>query len=207
VQGDNPAPNYATFSFRNSAKTSVTGIHFIDCIFLNGASKDSTDMDKVSAINRPGPSEYFVDWTLTLRVADSHGRSVPGATVVISEALGRHAFKGTTDAAGTLTAVLTEFRRFNTTVGVTKEMRTPHNVTITHDGCAPNTVSLLMAETTEHKVELTCHEPQPEVVDFGSPLTTQVTRYQQYSYQAKYLGWLSYESRSHFFHRFINSCW
>jgi hypothetical protein len=156
AKGNNPAANYATFSFRNAGTVPVTGIRFIDCAFLNGATKDTTDMQPVNAQNWPGPSEYFIEWTLVLAVADNKGNTVPGAGVLITDARGARVVKGSTDATGTFSAVLTEFRKFNTPSGVTREMNTPHVITISHDGCATSTFPLTIAGTTRHNVELNC---------------------------------------------------
>lgn len=159
IKGENPAHNYATLSFRNSVKNAVAGIRLIDCVFLNGASKDSTNMQQISSGNWPGADEYFIDWTLTLFTARNEG-PLGGATVTIIDALGRKVFEGTTDAQGRLATVLTEFRRFNTPDGVTKEMHTPHSITIKHEGCSPTSQSAEIHSVTELRVTLECPDPK-----------------------------------------------
>ena len=156
VKGDNPAPNYATFSFRNGGKTAVQGIRFIDCKFLGGASKDATDMQAINDKNWPGPSEYFIEWTLTFRVTNEKGSAIRGASVMIADLQQVQVAKGLTDAHGVFSAVLTEFRRFNTVAGVTKELHTPHTVQISRDGCSPSSFSVAIESPIERSLVLRC---------------------------------------------------
>lgn len=157
VKGDNPAPNYATFSFRNAGATPVTGIRFIDSTFLAGASKDSTDMQPINEKNWPGPSEYFIQWTLTVEARGDAGSAIPGAGVLIYDSQHIPVAHGITDAKGVFSTVLTEFRRFNTKTGVIKELHTPHTVQIARDGCTSTSFSLAMNHPTERTVVLSCH--------------------------------------------------
>jgi hypothetical protein len=156
VKGENPAPNYATFSFRNAGNVDVSDIRFIDCSFLNGASKESSDMQSVNANNWPGPSEYFIEWTLTVAVKDNEGNNVSDASIVISDARNIQVFKGTTRANGMLSTVLTEFRRYNTFGGVFTEMRTPHLLTVGRNGCSTDRFSLSITGKTHFAAKLNC---------------------------------------------------
>jgi len=88
-----------------------------------------------------GPSEYFIQWTYTLTVVNGSNVARPGLSVTINDKNGNQVSSKTTDATGKISTVLTEFRRANftppgfTPSSVTKQMQTPHTVTI--NGCNP----------------------------------------------------------------------
>jgi hypothetical protein len=157
AKGSNPAPNYATFAFSNGGDYPAKDLRFIDCSFENGASKDSFDMRPINAKNWPGPEEYYIDWTLNLKVTDRSARPLSGVTVTIVDSFSKEAFSGRTDSNGSVAAELTEFRRFNTTANVMKEMHTPHTVKLQKDGCAtPEPIRISIDHTMNQTVQLDC---------------------------------------------------
>ncbi len=155
----NPSPNYVTFSFQNGGNKVVHNIHFQDSKFLGGAKKESTDMRPIlSNGDWPGPSEYFVDWTVTLFVQDQLRRPVPAADISIRDALGHAAYQGKTNQTGNVSVPLTEFRIYNTSTQVRQEFHTPYIVTISKKGCSVRhpTLFIEVKEKIFQKVELSC---------------------------------------------------
>ena len=61
--------------------------------------------------------------------------AVSGASVSITDALGNNVFSGTTNSSGQATAVLTEFRMYNSGSSAVQEMRTPDAVSTSASGC------------------------------------------------------------------------
>jgi hypothetical protein len=164
-KGPNAAPDYATFSFRNGGKVPITNIHFIDSIFQNGASKDSTDMRPVlDAGDWPGPAEYFIDWTFRLCVRDHGLKPVSGATIDITDALGNSVFQGITNQEGSISTVLTEFRMYNTSTVVQKEEHSPYLLHVKKAGCGPSFKDLVlpMTKMTEQALLIDC--PSTETI-------------------------------------------
>jgi hypothetical protein len=162
IKGTNPAPDFVTFSFRNGGKEPVTNVHFIDSIFEKGAAKDNTNMKPIlSSGDWPGPAEYFIDWTLKLTAEDQNGRPVGGADVQIKDAFQILAFRGTTNKEGKISAVLTEFRKYNTPSAVYKEGHTPHSLLIVKAGCRqdPSSTLISMTQTADRTVSMDCRTP------------------------------------------------
>jgi hypothetical protein len=154
----NPSANYVTFSFENGGKIPVKNIHFRDAKFLDRARKDSTDMKPIlSKEDWPGPSEYFIDWTLTLTVVDANNQPVQRATVGVTDSEGHAVFVGVTNDDGVDTIPLTEFRMYNTPNRVVKELHTPYRVTISRKGCQDlPPLYIDMREPISRTVTLTC---------------------------------------------------
>jgi hypothetical protein len=159
VKGANPASSFVTFSFRNGNHLTVSNIRFLDSVFENGAESASTDMKPIlSNGDWPGPSEYFIDWTVTLSVQDQRRSPVPGANVSIIDALGHLAYEGKTNQTGSISVPLTEFRMYNTPTRVRQEFHTPYKVTISKQGCsvAPPTLNTDVKAKTSLKVGISC---------------------------------------------------
>jgi hypothetical protein len=157
VRGPHPAANYATISFRNGQSNPVENVHFIDSVFRNGAAKDSTNLKAIkSSADWPGPGEYFIDWTYSLVTRDKAGRNIAGAAVSITDALGKEVFSGETSIGGNISAVLTEFRMFNTKIGLSKEMHTPHVVSVRKAGCKPHSFRETVSQTLSKTIGLEC---------------------------------------------------
>jgi hypothetical protein len=154
-KGSNASSDYVTFAFENGGN-SVSNVHFQDPTFTEGASKNSTDMRAIEA-NRQY-AEYFIDWTYSLTVQNASGVGVAGAVVSITDATQKEVFSGTTGASGEISAVLNEFKAFNTPKGVIQEKHTPYQVTIRAPGCAPNPDSFRveLIKTTVQKIPLAC---------------------------------------------------
>jgi hypothetical protein len=159
VKGANPASDFVTFSFRNGKGSPVSNIRFTDSIFENGAEQTSTDMKPIlSNGDWPGPSEYFIDWTVTLFVYDQYHKAVSGADVLLRDALGHVAYQGGTNREGAVSVPLTEFRIYNTPTQVLQESHTPYRVNITKKGCtvAPASFSIDVREPTTRSAEIVC---------------------------------------------------
>ena len=156
-KGANPAPNYVTFSFANGKKP-ARNIHFQDPKFENGAAKDSTDMQAINPAQWPAFDEYFIDWTYSLTLRDERGNPVPDVTISVTDATKRAVFQGTTDSSGKISTVLNEFRMFNNTFEAAKEMHTPHQVTLTKEGCVAkqNEFSITITEATQQTMAMNC---------------------------------------------------
>jgi len=164
-RGPNAAPDYATFSFRNGGKVSITNIHFVDSTFQNGATKESTDMKRVlGAGDWPGPAEYFIDWTFRLRVQDHELKPVIGATIDITDALGNSAFRGITDQEGSISTVLTEFRKYNTSTVVQKEEHSPYRLHVRKASCQSSLEDAVLSitKTTAETFRIDC--PSTETI-------------------------------------------
>jgi hypothetical protein len=159
AKGKDAGPDYVTFSFRNGKDMPVSNIRFVDSIFENGAQKDSTDMQPIlSNGDWPGPSEYFIDWTVTLTVEDQQRGKVSGADISLTDALGHLAFQGKTDKEGKMSIALTELRVYNTTTKVVQERRTPYRVSVAKRGCtlvSPKS-DIEVTERTSQTVEIAC---------------------------------------------------
>jgi len=162
AKGANPAVDYVTFSFRNGGKVSITNIHFVDSIFQNGATKDSTDMKAIDSVNWPGPAEYFIDWTFRLRVRDHDLKPVIGATIAVTDALGNSVFQGTTDQDGSISTLLTEFRMYNTATLVQKEEHSPYRLDVKKAGCKSSLKDLVLPITKTTAQELLIDCPSTE---------------------------------------------
>jgi hypothetical protein len=159
VKGANAKSDFVTFSFRNGQNAPVSNIRFLDSIFENGADKASTDMKPVrSNGDWPGPSEYFIDWTVRLSVRDQLRSPVSGAHVSILDALGHSAYQGETNETGDISVPLTEFRIYNTATQVLRELHTPYRVAISKKGCsvAPPTLLIEVKKKTFQEVEISC---------------------------------------------------
>lgn len=155
---ENPSPDYVTFSFQNGGLMPVKNIHFLDAKFVDGARKDSTDMKPILSLGDwPGPSEYFIDWTVTLFVHDSHDVPI-SANISLTDALGHLAFQGSTNAEGKISAPLTEFRTYNSSRQVVRERHSPYRVTISNHACGAvvRNFSIEVTETTSTAIEFRC---------------------------------------------------
>ncbi|MGA8232932.1 MAG: putative Ig domain-containing protein, partial [Candidatus Acidiferrales bacterium] len=128
--GSGPEPsNYTTFYFWNgSLAVTPGGLHFRDTTFTGSASKTSTNMTVPGSNGQT--AEYWIDWTYTLTVEDGTGAAVSGASVSITDALGNSIYSGTTNSSGQISAVVTEFRMYNSGTSATQEMHTPDAVTV-----------------------------------------------------------------------------
>ena len=161
AKGTNPAPKYATFSFRNGGSVRVTNIHFIDSVFQKGAAKDDTDMAPIlSAGDWPGPAEYFIDWTVRLSAVNQRNELVAGLAMEIENALGQRVFRGITDHDGRISATLTELKVFNSASQIIKENHSPYSVQVHKEGCRPNPdreqVMFNLTEPTSVSISLNC---------------------------------------------------
>jgi hypothetical protein len=159
VKGKNPSSNFVTFSFRNGQSVPVSNIHFVDSVFENRAGKTSTDMKPLlSEGDWPGPSEYFIDWSLTVSVKDQYERLLLGADVSITDALGKQVYAGRTDRNGSVSTALSEFRMYNTRTEIRQDIYTPYQLTVTKKGCSANppTVSIEVKEPMSYKATLSC---------------------------------------------------
>jgi hypothetical protein len=155
----NPSPKYVTFSFHNGGNNVVRNVYFQDSKFMGGAKKDSTDMKPIlSNGDWPGPSEYSIEWTVTLSVHDQLQRPVPGADVSFRDALNHLAYQGKTNQAGTISVALMEFRIYNTYSQVLQEFHTPYSVSIDKKGCSatPSTSSIEVKEKIFPQIGIFC---------------------------------------------------
>jgi len=158
-RGDqNSSPNYVTFSFQNGGKNPVQNVHFRDTRFLGGAKKDSNNLRPIDSENWPGYVEYYIDWTLTLRIHGQSRDSVSGVQVAITDASGDAAYRGETDSQGKIVVSLTEFRIYNTYTHVIQETRTPYRVELAKQGCTAETSSFYIdiKETLFYDTEIKC---------------------------------------------------
>ncbi|MGA8231675.1 MAG: putative Ig domain-containing protein, partial [Candidatus Acidiferrales bacterium] len=145
--GSGPTPTgFTTFYFWNGG-TPVTpgGLHFRDTTFTGSASKTSTNMTVPG--NNGQTAEYWIDWTYTLTVEDGSGAVVSGASVSITDALGNNIYSGTTNSSGQISAVVTEFRMYNSGTSATQEMHTPDAVTVSASGCTTLSYSVTVSGT------------------------------------------------------------
>jgi hypothetical protein len=161
AKGANPAPDFVTFSFRNGGTVPVRNIHFIDCIFQNGAAKDDTDMKPIlSAADWPGPAEYFIDWTVKLSARNQRKEPLVGVSIEIENVLGQRVFRGMTDNDGKISTALTELRVYNTSSQVTKETENPYSVHAHKEGCRPSSnsdpVMFSLTQPTSLSISLDC---------------------------------------------------
>ena len=79
-------------------------------------------------------------------------------TISVTDATKRAVFQGTTDSSGKISTVLNEFRMFNNTFEAAKEMHTPHQVTLTKEGCVAkqNEFSITITEATQQTMAMNC---------------------------------------------------
>jgi len=148
---------YRTFSFSNGGvPVKAGGLHFQDTSFTGLASKTSTNMQAQDENHRF--AEYWIDWTYTLSVQDQTGKPVSGAAVRITNALGESVYSGTTNHEGKISAVLSEFRMYNTPTEVKTERQTPHHVDILKKGCQQDLKSSVVSvtQTTTQTVQVAC---------------------------------------------------
>ncbi len=145
--GSGPEPsNYTTFYFWNgSLPVTPGGLHFRDTTFTGSASKTSTNMTVPGSNGQT--AEYWIDWTYTLTVEDGTGAAVSGASVSITDALGNSIYSGTTNSSGQISAVVTEFRMYNSGTSATQEMHTPDAVTVSAAGCSTLSYSVTVSGT------------------------------------------------------------
>jgi hypothetical protein len=154
ASGANPS-SYVTFYFWNGGGPVVPGgLHFQDTRFQGQASKTSTDMTVPG--NNGQSAEYWIDWTYALTVLDSSGTPMNGASVAIYDHLNQPVFSGQTNANGVVSATLSEFRMYSNGGSATQEMHTPHTVVISGAGCANQTFSTTVQQTTAQTVQFTC---------------------------------------------------
>lgn len=149
-------PHYVTFSFENGGNNPVRDIHFRDTKFENGAAKDSVSMRPMDALNWPGYSEYYLDWTLKL---DFENESAPlgDADVVIRDSSDHVVYQGKTDRQGEVTLVITEFKMFNTPTSVVTDRYNPFHVAVTRKNCQPSDTVISVDHTTTRAIQLTCN--------------------------------------------------
>jgi len=159
VKGTNPASNYATLVFRSGDTNPTTTTRraqmtLQDPKFLNGASANSFIMYPIGYNGWAVPSSYTVQWTYNLTVRDRLLAAVSGATVTISDNTGA-TWSLLTDANGRITPLLlTQFRRYNTTSGVSLDART-YTVKVTKNTCTYS-APLGLTSTINSIVTLPC---------------------------------------------------
>jgi hypothetical protein len=154
ASGPNPS-GYVTFYFWNGGGPVVPGgLHFQDTRFQGEASKTSTDMSVPGSNGQP--AEYWIDWTYTLTVQDSSGAPMSGALVTIYDHLNQLVFAGQANANGVVSGALSEFRMYSNGSLPTQEMHTPHTVTISSAGCANQTFSTTVQQTTAQTFQTAC---------------------------------------------------
>jgi hypothetical protein len=163
-KGTNPASNYATFAFNggSSAYKTITRVDSMivqDATFLNGASKDSVLMRPIGYNGWAVHATFTVQWTYRLKVVNSAGVAIPGATVTITGNKGTPITR-TTDSSGSIPAtVLKEFVMYNTTNGVIRDSRT-YTVKITSGTCSKS-VPLTISSVKSATETLPCAPAQP----------------------------------------------
>lgn len=157
IKGANAAPNYATFYLwpgSNDLVKSPTSaaLTVIDGSFENGASPDSYKMYNIGYEDWATPAEYSIQWTIKVQVRDADG-AVADAEVAITDQAGKPVAELKTDAGGTTSgAVLTQFRRYNTSKGIEKEVfhysiraqKNGHSASLPFDPKAAQTVTVTL---------------------------------------------------------------
>jgi len=157
-KGTNPSSNYATFAYRGGTSAWATTTRFDsmtvqDPIFLNGASKDSVVMYPRGYNGWGVAASFTVQWTYRLKVVNSSGAAVSGATVTITDNKGG-VVTATTDAYGSIPpTVLKEFVKYNTTTSVLKDIRS-YTVKIVKTGACSKSVTLGTITGTKNVVEM-----------------------------------------------------
>ena len=141
--GNNQASNKYTFFFDTSGGVDFT---FRDNSFESGTS--NTSLYSHSLTGWAGPMSYTMEWTLNLRVENSAGSPVSGASVSINNSNGQNEFSGTTNSNGNIETALTQFENHNTTSQSSQiDYFTPHSIVVSAPGYDPVMVSLNMNET------------------------------------------------------------
>jgi hypothetical protein len=154
ASGPNPK-SYVTFYFWNGGGPTVPGgLHFQDTRFQGEASKTSTDMTVPG--NNGQSAEYWIDWTYTLTLQNSSGAAMNGASVAIYDQLNQLVFSGQSNGSGVVSAVLSEFRMYANGGSAAQEMHTPHTVVISSPGCANQTFSTSVEQTTAQTFQTAC---------------------------------------------------
>jgi hypothetical protein len=138
LKGPNPSPNFYFISLviGDNINNQTTTITIEDPNFGPGVSKDSYNMRSTGLISdwTSQPVQYFIRWTFDLNVKDVNNNPISGASVTIKDKLSQQVFSGTTNSNGKISAMLTEFRRYNDANGIWKEMQTPHTITVSKSG-------------------------------------------------------------------------
>ncbi len=140
-KGDNPAADYATFSFWNSYPASLV---VNDPVYVNGAENALMHMWPVGFSDWVGQQEIFFGWPVQTTVVDYNG--VPLADVVVrAEDANHQVVSGTTDAQGISKLTLLQQRIFNTAQSATNvAYLTPHSISYSKDGYETVTQSLIV---------------------------------------------------------------
>jgi hypothetical protein len=159
-KGTNPASNYATFLFNGGSSgwatsTRKDSMTVQDAIFQNGASKDSVVMRPIGWNGWALPVTFTVQWTYRLKVVNSSGSPVMGATVTITDNKGA-VITRTTDSYGQIPAtVLKEFIRYNTRTSVVRDTRT-YTVKISKGTSCSRSVPLTITYPKSATESLSC---------------------------------------------------
>ena len=104
VKGNNPAPGWVAFSFKNGGGT-ADPMYIVDASFAGGASKDSNDLQNTDANHQT--ASYFIQWTYNVTVDQaSNGTPVTSATVTVKDALNNTECSGAPNASGVFSCVV-----------------------------------------------------------------------------------------------------
>jgi hypothetical protein len=144
-KGNNADPNFFYFAiFRNGHGT--VNVHIRDAVFGSGVNPTNVLLPAQSPNNQS--ASLYIDWTLTLTVENAAGNPINGATVKYADALSSSECNVTTDAIGTATCLLTQYRINNDSGANQVELRNPFTLNISAPGCTTLTDTESISGTT-----------------------------------------------------------
>ncbi|MEQ1849812.1 MAG: carboxypeptidase-like regulatory domain-containing protein [Candidatus Peribacteraceae bacterium] len=120
----------------NASLTALhSSIRFLDPLFADSASRATLENalvkkdHKYAANNEDDRLQFSINWTTTIRVRNTSGAPVEGATVTVTNSPLGLVFSGTTDSQGIVTVPLMQQQ----TRGFVKTMMNPYTISVTKD--------------------------------------------------------------------------
>lgn len=154
-RGANPDPaGWKFIILRNGAPS--TGLVFQDTVFRDGASDISSGVP-VGFGGWGSSEEFFLTWTVTIKVVTQDKTPVAGATIMLTDSEGTRS-SAVTDNNGSLSEVLRQYRwHNNASVAGLKTNFSPYSVSITALGCKPDSFHLSANGSKQETRTLTCN--------------------------------------------------
>lgn len=138
---------YGTVWYCNPIQTgglSATNNVFIDNVYNGGAAPDDIGVSGSNTFS------YYLKWSYSVRVTNSLGNPVSGASVsAVATGGGSETVSGITDVSGNASLILTQhFVSGTSSTSFSTTSFTPHNLTISKAGCTTLTYSQSIKATT-----------------------------------------------------------
>ncbi|MCU1286144.1 MAG: hypothetical protein JWO13_2494 [Acidobacteriales bacterium] len=153
AKGSNSITQWQLFGFGNQyGGGTAIGEAVQDPIFKDGAGVQFGLMAASTALE-----EFYVNWSLSLRVVTQTQVAVSGVNVIIKDHDGKEVYSGVTDSNGNAIAFLPSRRVYNTATTVISEPKGPYAVSMSKSGCSASQFTLDLKDKTEMSKVLNCN--------------------------------------------------